>query len=60
MQGYAEVLGGFAEASTDVPERGGPSQRIRVSLDASSSPEVRSPQAMLAQPIPSVTVCSSL
>lgn len=41
QKGYAEVLSGFAEAGAGGSERAG--QRIRVSLDASSTPEVRTP-----------------
>ena len=40
LQGYAEVLSGFSEASASTQDSAAPGQRIRVSLDASSSPEV--------------------
>ena len=40
LQGYAEVLSGFSQASASTQESAAPGQRIRVSLDASSSPEV--------------------
>ena len=42
MQGYADVLSSFAQAGPRAQEQGGPERgRIRVSLDATSSPEVR-------------------
>ena len=44
MQGYADVLSSFAQAGSGAREQGGPERgRVRVSLDAPSSPEVRHP-----------------
>jgi hypothetical protein len=54
QKGYAEVLSGFTEAGAVGSERAG--QRVRVSLDASSTPEVRTPSLPSACSIPGCDV----
>jgi len=47
IQGYAEVLSGFTEATASTQERSAVERRISVSLDASSNPEVALPFSSL-------------
>ena len=59
LQGYAEVLSRFSEASASTQDgSAAPGQRIRVSLDASSSPEVPSavPLCPACLPLPQETL----